>query len=69
MSFLRAADNLCVPKTRFGARVEAAAQPGEVLVTRTVKDLVAGSGIAFADRGTHILKGVSGDWQLHAVTG
>jgi pimeloyl-ACP methyl ester carboxylesterase len=50
-----------------GARVAALAQPGEVLVSRTVKDLVAGSGIAFADRGVHELKGVPGEWQLFAV--
>jgi class 3 adenylate cyclase len=43
----------------IGARVSSVAQPGEVLVTRTVRDLVAGSGIAFADRGEHALKGVS----------
>jgi class 3 adenylate cyclase len=52
----------------IGARVEAAAGPGEVFVTRTVKDLVAGSGIGFADRGTHSLKGVPEPWQLFAVT-
>jgi class 3 adenylate cyclase len=51
----------------IGARVVALAQPGEVLVSRTVKDLVAGSGIAFDDRGEHLLKGVPGDWQLYAV--
>jgi pimeloyl-ACP methyl ester carboxylesterase len=43
----------------IGARVAAAAQPGEVLVSGTVKDLVAGSGIRFADRGAHVLKGVN----------
>jgi pimeloyl-ACP methyl ester carboxylesterase len=53
----------------IGARVGTMAQPGEVLVTRTVKDLVAGAGIMFTDRGTHTLKGVAGDWQLHAVAG
>ena len=52
----------------IGARVEAAAGPGEVFVSRTVKDLVAGSGITFADRGTHQLKGVPDEWQLFAVT-
>jgi class 3 adenylate cyclase len=51
----------------IGARVGAIAGPGEVLVSRTVTDLVAGSGIAFADRGAHSLKGVPGDWQLFAV--
>jgi class 3 adenylate cyclase/pimeloyl-ACP methyl ester carboxylesterase len=48
-------------------RVQAFAQPDEVLVSRTVADLVGGSGIAFADRGTHSLKGVPGQWQLFAV--
>ena len=51
----------------IGARVGAAAGPGEVLVSRTVTDLVAGSGIEFADRGAHALKGVPGEWQLFAV--
>jgi class 3 adenylate cyclase len=51
----------------IGARVAAAAQPGEVLVSRTVADLVAGSGIPFADRGSHQLKGIPGTWQLYAV--
>lgn len=53
----------------IGARVGALAGPGEVLVSRTVTDLVAGSGIAFVDRGAHALKGVPGDWQLFAVRG
>ena len=52
----------------IGARVASLAQPGEVLVSRTVKDLVAGSGIALDDRGEHTLKGVPGEWQLYAVT-
>ena len=52
-----------------GARVSAAAGPGEVLVSSTVKDLVAGSGLAFADRGEHALKGVPGSWRLYAVSG
>ena len=51
----------------IGARVAAQAQPGEVLVSSTVKDLVAGSGIAFSDRGTAELKGVPGEWRLFAV--
>jgi class 3 adenylate cyclase len=50
-----------------GARVAAHAQPGEVLVSSTVKDLVAGSGIRFADRGLHELAGVPGEWHLFAV--
>jgi class 3 adenylate cyclase/alpha-beta hydrolase superfamily lysophospholipase len=51
----------------IGARVGAAAGPGEVLVSRTVAELVAGSGIKFADRGEHKLKGVPGRWHLFAV--
>ena len=51
----------------IGARVAAEAQPGEVLVSQTVKDLVAGSGITFEDRGIAALKGVPGEWRLYAV--
>jgi pimeloyl-ACP methyl ester carboxylesterase len=51
-----------------GARVAALAGAGEVLVSSTVKDLVAGSGIEFEDRGTHGLKGVPGEWRLYAVS-
>jgi class 3 adenylate cyclase len=50
-----------------GARVSASAAPGEVLVSSTVKDLVAGSEIDFRDRGVHELKGVPGEWHLFAV--
>jgi pimeloyl-ACP methyl ester carboxylesterase len=53
----------------IGARVAGNAKPGEVLVSGTVKDLVAGSGLTFADRGAHVLKGVPGEWHLYAVTG
>ena len=52
----------------IGARVSAAAAPGEVLVTRTVRDLVAGSGIEFADRGLYALKGVEDPWELYATS-
>ena len=51
----------------IAARVSAQAGPGELIVSRTVKDLVAGSGIEFADRGAHTLKGVPDVWQLYAV--
>jgi class 3 adenylate cyclase len=51
----------------IGARVAALARPGEILVSRTVKDLVAGSGLAFVDRGPHALKGVADEWQLYAL--
>jgi class 3 adenylate cyclase len=50
-----------------GARVASQAQPGEVLVSSTVKDLVAGSALSFQDRGEHELKGVPGKWRLYAV--
>ena len=52
----------------IGARVAAEAGPGEVLVSGTVRDLVAGSGLEFEERGTRELKGVPGAWQLYAVT-
>jgi class 3 adenylate cyclase len=51
----------------IGQRVSALAGPGEVLVSSTVKDLVAGSGIAFAERGPHVLKGVPDEWRIFAV--
>jgi class 3 adenylate cyclase len=51
----------------IGARVASNANPAEVLVSSTVKDLVAGSGIQFVDRGMHALKGVPGDWRLFVV--
>ncbi|HEV3350874.1 MAG TPA: adenylate/guanylate cyclase domain-containing protein [Methylomirabilota bacterium] len=51
----------------IGARVAGLAKPGEVLVSNTVKDLVAGSGIGFEERGAHVLKGVPGEWRLFAV--
>jgi pimeloyl-ACP methyl ester carboxylesterase len=52
----------------IGARVAARAQPGQVLVSRTVVDLVAGSGVTFDDEGEHELKGIPGTWRLFAVT-
>jgi pimeloyl-ACP methyl ester carboxylesterase len=51
----------------IGARVAKEAQPGEVLVSSTVKDLVAGSGLRFRERGTAALKGVPDEWRLYAV--
>jgi pimeloyl-ACP methyl ester carboxylesterase len=51
----------------IGARIAASAGAGEVLVSSTVKDLVAGSGLRFAERGTHVLKGVPDEWRLFAV--
>ena len=52
----------------IGARVAKEAAPGEVLVSSTVKDLVAGSGLQFEDRGATGLKGVPGEWRLYALT-
>jgi pimeloyl-ACP methyl ester carboxylesterase len=52
----------------IGARVAALAQSGEVLVSATVRDLVAGSGLQFEERGVHTLKGVPGTWPLYAVS-
>jgi len=49
------------------ARIEAAAGPGEVLVSRTVRDLTAGAGLLYEERGEHVLKGFEGTWQLFAV--
>jgi class 3 adenylate cyclase len=51
-----------------GARIGSQAGPNEVLVSRTVVDLVAGAGMEFADRGTYTLKGLPGEWQLYAVS-
>jgi pimeloyl-ACP methyl ester carboxylesterase len=60
-------DNIGGVAVHIGARVGALAGAGEILVSSTVKDLVAGSGIAFEDRGTHELKGVPDSWRIYAV--
>ena len=52
----------------IGARIAAAAQPSEVLVSSTVRDLVAGSAIAFVDRGARVLKGIPGERRLFAAS-
>jgi class 3 adenylate cyclase len=49
----------------IGARVAALAAPGEILVSQTVRDLVAGSGLTFEERGRHVLKGVPDEWRLY----
>jgi class 3 adenylate cyclase len=64
----RLGDKVAGVAVHTGARVSALAQPGEVLVSSTVKDLVAGSGIEFGDRGVHELKGIPGEWRLYAVS-
>jgi class 3 adenylate cyclase len=60
-------DDIAGIAVHIGARVAAQADPGETLVSRTVVDLVAGSGIRFEDRGAHALKGIPGEWTLFAV--
>jgi class 3 adenylate cyclase/alpha-beta hydrolase superfamily lysophospholipase len=63
----RRGDDLAGMAVNIGARVGAAASAGEILVSGTVRDLVVGSGIEFADRGAQELKGVPGEWRLYAV--
>jgi class 3 adenylate cyclase/pimeloyl-ACP methyl ester carboxylesterase len=63
----RRGDDVAGVAVHIAARVSALAAPGEILVSRTVKDLVAGSGIAFTSAGTHSLKGVDEPWDLYAV--
>ena len=63
-----AGDELDSPSVRIARCLAALAQPAEILVSRAVKDLVLGTGIAFADRGPHELSGVPDQWQLFAVT-
>jgi class 3 adenylate cyclase len=60
-------DDIAGLGVNIASRIEGLAQPGEVLVSRTVTDLVAGSGLNFDDRGEHDLKGVPGRWQLFAA--
>jgi class 3 adenylate cyclase/pimeloyl-ACP methyl ester carboxylesterase len=62
-------DKLAGIAVHIGARVAGRAGPGEVLVSSTVRDLVAGSGLVFEDRGAAALKGVPGEWRLYAVSG
>ena len=60
----------CRPRiaVHIGARVSAKAGPGEIFVTRTVRDVLLGSGVALEGRGGHVLKGVPGEWELFSVT-
>jgi class 3 adenylate cyclase len=60
-------DQIAGIAVHIGARVAAHAEPGEILLSSTVKDLVAGSGLRFVDRGSHTLKGVAGRWRLFSV--
>jgi class 3 adenylate cyclase len=58
-----------VPEGALGVEIRAGLHTGEVLVSSTVKDLVAGSGVEFDDRGMCELKGVPGEWRLYSVKG
>ncbi len=60
-------DDVAGIAVHIGARVLGCAQPGEVLASSTVKDLVVGSGLQFADRGVHALRGVPDEWRLYSV--
>lgn len=66
---IRRPEGLAGLAVHIGARICDLAAPGEVLVTRTVRDLVAGSGIAFEERGEHELKGIPDSWALYAAVG
>jgi class 3 adenylate cyclase len=63
----RRGDDIGGIAVHIAARVENAAEAGEVLVSRTVRDLTAGSGLSLHDRGTHVLKGIPDPWDLFAV--
>ena len=60
-------DDIAGLAVHVAARVMGEAGDDEVLVSRTVRDLTAGSGLQFEDRGTHTLKGIPEDWQLYAL--
>ena len=60
-------DDIAGLTVHIAARTMSQADGGEVLVSRTVRDLTAGSGLQFTDRGTHTLKGIPEDWQLYAL--
>lgn len=60
-------DNVGGIAVNIGARIMSNANPGDVLVSGTVKDLVTGSGVEFNDAGTHTLRGIPGEWKLFAA--
>jgi class 3 adenylate cyclase len=64
---VRMGDDVGGIAVHIGARISAEAEPGEVLASSTVKDLVVGSGLTFRDRGGRVLKGVEGEWRLFAA--
>jgi class 3 adenylate cyclase len=61
-------DDVAGLAVHIAARISSLAGPSEVLVSRTVKDLVAGAGIDMVSRGTHVLKGVPDEWEIFEVT-
>lgn len=65
----RRGDDVGGISVHIGSRIAGLAGPGEVWVSRTVKDLTAGSGLVFSDRGRHALKGVPDEWELYSLTG
>ena len=65
---VRGNDDLAGLAVHIAARVSSLAESDEILVSSTVKDLVAGSDITFTERGTHVLKGVPDEWRIYAVT-
>ena len=64
----RRGDRVAGTGVHIASRILSLAGPGDVLVSRTVRDLVAGSGLHFIDRGTHALKGIPDKWQVLAAT-
>jgi class 3 adenylate cyclase len=63
----RIGDDIAGIAVHIGARISGLAGPGEVLVSGTVRDLVAGSGLGFTDRGTHQLRGIPDEWRVFAA--
>jgi class 3 adenylate cyclase len=61
-------DDVAGLAVHIAARVAALGSAGEVLVSRTVRDLLVGSGIRFSERGTHALRGIPEEWQLYEAT-
>lgn len=61
-------DDLRGLAVHLGARVAARAEPGEVWVSQTVRDVLIGAGFAYEPRGRHVLKGVPGEWELFRVS-
>ncbi|MEW9921335.1 adenylate/guanylate cyclase domain-containing protein [Marimonas sp. MJW-29] len=63
---MRAIERLAV---NIASRVQSLADPGEILVSQTVREMLMGSGLTLSDRGTHALKGVDGSWTVYSLGG